>query len=801
MLVVNGLSKIKRVLKMSMKESLKKENSNQVILPNNDEEYLRSIENIEKWIKRNDTPKLPSAYSKIPMERNLARQFHEISILLVQPYKELKSEIQKEIYVVQHPKIKEIVSRIDKINSDYYLYVATIKLENKAREIIKWLDETGNTRLPVGSGKNKKETNIKNMLKTFQKSFSRICEEFKTEEQRKEYLKNYPEIEDLQKRVTEITTREEKIKEQRRIILKLDKYLSKAIEETCEWLESNQEIPNLHSTNEQERMIAKNLIFINTNLIMPYLEIKDFVQREEYKQDNSKFEKAIKILRDIYFRAYSEEQSKKNIGYINEIMEIYERVVDEDDVSKYLKNAIKIKLWIEKSGDTVPPTSISKDQEEKKLGMALSTIRQRLLKKYLKLEGEEKSRFEVQFPDIKVIMQIVKYIDLNNISPNLKKAREIKEWIENSDGTKPPSPSSKNEEERRLGTSLSSIRCRLIKPYLELENDEEKRKYEEKYPYIKEILEIINWIDKNNTPTHLRNARKIKEWIESNGEIKTPSSSSKNEEEQTLAKELSAIRIYLINPYLDIKNEDEKSEYEQKHPELKEVMEIINWIDTMSTHLKNARKIKKWIENSGDVKPPRTIAEEKEEKKLGLALTMIRHDLIKPYLELEDEEERRIYKIEHPDFTEVMEIVNWIDKNNISPYLINARKIQVWQKENEEGKLLSCKSKDKEERKLAESLRTIKRKLIAPYLQMEDEYEKSEYEQKHPELEEVMEITYNVEKNGRVKKQREFAEAIHEELKRFVAKHVESNQEIRSELSARVKEINSKTNNLGGKDD
>jgi curved DNA-binding protein CbpA len=54
-------------------------------------------------------------------------------------------------------------------------------------------------------------------------------------------------------------------------------------------------------------------------------------------------------------------------------------------------------------------------------------------------------------------------IDENNISPYLRNAREIKEWMVEKKTTKPPSASAKNEKEKSLGTALYRIRSESIK--------------------------------------------------------------------------------------------------------------------------------------------------------------------------------------------------------------------------------------------------------------------------------------------------------------------------------------------------
>ena len=54
-----------------------------------------------------------------------------------------------------------------------------------------------------------------------------------------------------------------------------------------------------------------------------------------------------------------------------------------------------------------------------------------------------------------------------------------------------------------------------------------------------------------------------------------------------------------------------------------------------------------------------------EEKKLGQFLANIRQGLIKPYNKLETEAEKEEYRKEHPELDDVMEIIEWIDENNV----------------------------------------------------------------------------------------------------------------------------------------
>ena len=166
------------------------------------------------------------------------------------------------------------------------------------------------------------------------------------------------------------------------------------------------------------------------------------------------------------------------------------------------------------------------------------------------------------------------------IYPNLANIREIKVWMDERKTTKPPTSNSKDAEEKRLGGALQRIRQGLVKPYLQLETDEERLKYEEEYPELQEVLETVNWIDENNISPYLVNARLIKEWVKKQTEQHLPRRSRNIEgEEKELAKKLGNIRQDLIKPYMLLQTEEERTSYREQHPELDEVMSIISELD------------------------------------------------------------------------------------------------------------------------------------------------------------------------------------------------------------------------------
>ena len=351
----------------------------------------------------------------------------------------------------------------------------------------------------------------------------------------------------------------------------------------------------------------------------------------------------------------------------------------------------------------------------------------------------------------------------------LNNARAIKKWIDESGDVKVPNSKSDDREEKRLGTALSNLRRHLIKPYLSLQTEEEKEKFRSEHPEIDEVLEIINEIDANNVHPYIRNIRAIKEWIDKSGDTKPPSAKSSDEEERKLATMLSSIRHRLIKPYLSLPTDEEKEQYRSEHPEIDEVLEIVNEIDANNIHpyIRNIRAIKQWIDESGDTKLPSSVSKDENEKDLGMSLTRIRSYLIKPYLELQAEEEKEQFRNEHPEIEEVLKIVNEIDENNVSTYLRNAIKIKQWIDESGDIKPPNRKSDNEEEKKLAGALDRIRKKLIEPYIKLQTE-EKEKFRSEHPELFEVMDIISEIDSKyvSRSKKQQELAMLVRQDLEK-----------------------------------
>lgn len=484
-------------------------------------------------------------------------------------------------------------------------------------------------------------------------------------------------------------------------------------------------------------------------------------------------------------------------GETKEFLELFNEFQGILAHNDYLTSALNIKTWMEKRKTTKPPSSIAKDFEEKRLGIALSNI----IKPYMQLKTEEeKLQFENEHPEFKEIFEIVNWIDKNNFSPHLINARQIKLWMEEKNSNKPPRLRCNDKEEQRLGTALQNIRLRLLNPYLQIEDEEEKLQFENEHPELQEVMQIVSWIDEHNLSPNLINVRAIKIWMQTHKTTKPPSAASKDTEEKRLGTALTELRRNLIKPYMQLKTEEEKLEFLEKHPEIDEVLQIINWIDTnkVNPNLANMRDIKTWMEEQKTTKLPTSNSKDTEEKRLGTALLNIRQTLIKPYMQLETEEEKRRFEQEHPEFREIMEIMNWIDKNNISPYLINAREIKQWVEQNQWTKLPSRSSKVGEvERELGKKLGYIRQDLIKVYMKLQTEQEKLLFREKHPEIDDVMSIISELDMQCGNAKQKELANLIKQDLEKM--QKLEQARKLEKSYMAQLE--NSKTDNMNSKEE
>ncbi len=384
------------------------------------------------------------------------------------------------------------------------------------------------------------------------------------------------------------------------------------------------------------------------------------------------------------------------------ILEIINRLDREYGLGESLKNALKIEAWCKENyGEKEKyerklPSTISKNEEEKKLGKALSSLRTKM-KQY---EGREIT--DILNEEDREILEIIDRLDREyGLGESLKNTLKIEAWCKEKYGEKEiyerrlPRTRAKDEEEKKFGTTLSTLRTKMKRyegqEITDILNEEDR-----------EILEIIDRLDREyGLGESLKNALKIEAWCkEKYGEKeiyerRLPSATSKNEEEKKLGQTLYIIRKkmkkYEGQEITNILDEEDK-----------QILEIINRLDReygLGESLKNALKIEAWCKEKYGKKEiyerrlPRTNAKDEEEKKLGQALSSLRTKM-KQY------EGREITDILDEEDRQTFEIIDRLDRE------YNSRKIKLNNAKNSRDSAKSKNNQAKElEKQMAEQLK------------------------------------------------------------------------------------------------
>lgn len=147
-----------------------------------------------------------------------------------------------------------------------------------------------------------------------------------------------------------------------------------------------------------------------------------------------------------------------------------------------------------------------------------------------------------------------------------------------------------------------------------------------------------------------------------------------------------------------------------------------------------------------------------------------------------------------------MQIVSWIDENNVPPYLINAKLIRKWVEEQESPKLpRRSRNIDGIEKDLGNKLSYIRQDLIKPYMILQTEQEREEFRSKHPEIDEVLEIISELDMQCGTQKQKELAVLIRQDLEKRKAlqKARKLEQDYEHQLSSKIEETTVDTQEQG----
>jgi superfamily II DNA or RNA helicase len=364
--------------------------------------------------------------------------------------------------------------------------------------------------------------------------------------------------------------------------------------------------------------------------------------------------------RIIRLNAPIKKKTKLNI-HINPDIEIYWSTVNELDINKNIQNAYidanivtnkwtnnydAVKKWYDDHNGQ-KPLAVSKDNEEKRLGLWCGT--QRRNKKKGKLD-------EDRIEQLELIVGWEWELDLDAVWTNNYK--EVKRWYNDHNGQK-PSPVSKDVEEKRLGSWCGNQRTNKKKGKLDEDRIEQ--------------LELIDGWEWDQDAVWTNNYDAVKKWYDEHDGQK-PLAVSKDNEEKRLG-------LWCTN------QRQNKKKGKLDEDQIEQLELIVGWewgLDRDAVWTNNYDAVKKWYDDHNGQKPSIT-SKDNEEKRLGLWCGTQRQNKKKGKLD-----EGRIKQLEL--------IIGW-EWDQDAVWTNNYKEVKRWYDEHD-GQKPSSESKDNEEKRL-----------------------------------------------------------------------------------------------------
>ena len=168
---------------------------------------LKNAIGIQEWFEKNGKTRLPSTISKDEFESQLGRKLNKIRNRIIKPYNELRTEEERQKYKETHPVEAEIIQIIKSMEEK--IIPTNLKA---SQEIQEWFEKNGETRWPSRVTKNIEERRLGQKLHYIKDNVIKKYVALETEEEKEEYRKKYPEIEEVMSIIANI---ELKIKQKR----------------------------------------------------------------------------------------------------------------------------------------------------------------------------------------------------------------------------------------------------------------------------------------------------------------------------------------------------------------------------------------------------------------------------------------------------------------------------------------------------------------------------------------------------------------------------------------------------------
>ena len=345
-------------------------------------QYLNA-QRILEWIKRQETPRIPSADSKNEEEKKLGNAWGKLGSKLIKPYKEKTTDEEREQFKEEHPEIDAVLEIIKEIK------ISTATHYLNAQIILEWIKSQEKPRKPSAKSKNKEEKKLGEAWQRIRSLLIKPYMEKPTDEEREQFREEHPEIDDVRKLIKEIDS----------LTYTPPTHLKNA-QAILEWIKRQEtpRMPSENSQNEEEKKLYNAWKNMGTFLINPYKKKTTAEKREQFKEEHPEIDAVLEIIKEIKI-----------------------------SISTQYLNAQRILEWIKRQEKPRIPSQHSKNEEEKKLGIALRGIRSQLIKPYMeKTTDEEREQFREERPEIDAVLEIVSDI---NIKYGTKKQKELAELI------------------------------------------------------------------------------------------------------------------------------------------------------------------------------------------------------------------------------------------------------------------------------------------------------------------------------------------------------------------------------------
>ena len=295
--------------------------------------YLKNAEAILEWIKRQETPRMPSQLSENEEEKKLYIAWNNMETRLIKPYKEKTTAEEREQFKEEHPEIDDVLKIIKEID------ISTSTQYLNAQRILEWIKRQETPRIPSTDSKNEEEKKLGNAWGKLGNRLIKPYKEKTTDEEREQFKEEHPEIDAVLEIIKEIK------------ISISTQYLN--AQRILEWIKSQEKPrkPSAKSKNKEEKKLGIALRGIRSQLIKPYREKTTDEEREQFREEHPEIDAVLEIVSDIDIKYGTKKQKelaelikqdlekRRELDEARKLEEQYEQLV-ADTKDKDKKNGV-----------------------------------------------------------------------------------------------------------------------------------------------------------------------------------------------------------------------------------------------------------------------------------------------------------------------------------------------------------------------------------------------------------------------------------------------------------------------------